>query len=176
MVFFSCIVNQIISLYSWFELFWLMNLIMQIFLVFNSSIGLVLFGSVVTGFISRMENIEVNSENALMVGEKCLTEFRRLKKGFGPYLLAVFSAHTLGFTLVPFLAVYNVTLGAPIHVIFWFPAFTLFMILPLLYIVLLAEDAYSRFQDISTILRFVGSFKGTVSVILSDPPCKYGSA
>ena len=142
-----------------------MNLVMQVFLVSNSSTGLVIFGSVVTGFISRMENIEINSKNALLVGEKCLQEFRRLKKGFGPYLLAVFSVHTLELTFAVFLAVYWVKLGIPIFIIFWFPAFILFTSLPLLYIVLLAEDAYSRFQNISEILRFVGSLNGTLSVI-----------
>ena len=142
-----------------------MNLIMQVFLVFNSMTGLVIFGSAVTGFLSRMENIEINSKNALMVGEKCLQEFRRLKKRFGPYLLAVFSVHTLELIIVVYLAVYGVKAGVPIFIIVWFPAFILFTSLPLLYIVLLAEDAYSRFQNILAILRFVGSLNGTLSVI-----------
>ena len=131
-----------------------MATVIQVCLTSKSLIGLVLFGSVVTGFISRMENFEFHPENILMVGQKRLEMFRKLKTGFGPYLFALFSVHTLALVAIVFLAVDYWKGGVDTKVSIGFALITFFTGLPLLYTVLLAKSAHSKFQNILPILRY----------------------
>ena len=128
--------------------------VIQVCLILKSLVGLVLFGTVVNGFISKMENFEFNPENILMIGQKRLEMFRKLKTGFGPYLLALFSVHTLALVAIVFLAVdfWKERIGT--HVLIGFAIITFFSVLPLLYTVLLAKSAHSKFQNILPILRY----------------------
>lgn len=124
-------------------------------LTLKSLIGLVLFGTVVTGFLSRMENMEFNSGNALIDGQKQLKTFRQLKEGFGPYLFALFSVHTLALVAIVFLLIEYWKQGISTLDMVEFAVLTFFTGLPLMYTVLLAKDAYSTFQNISPILRYL---------------------
>ncbi len=120
----------------------------------KSLVGLLLFGTVVTGFISKMENLEFNPENTLMVAQKRLEMFRKLKTGFGPYLFALFSVHTLALVAIVFLAVDFWKEGVNTQVLISFALIIFFTGLPLLYTVLLAKSAHSKFQNILPILRY----------------------
>ena len=131
-----------------------MATVIQVCLTSKSLIGLVLFGTVVTGFISRMENFEFHPENILMVGQKRLEMFRKLKTGFGPYLFALFSVHTLALVAIVFLAVDYWKGGVDTKVSIGVALITFFTGLPLLYTVLLAKSAHSKFQNILPILRY----------------------
>ena len=124
------------------------------FLALKSLVGLVLYGTVITGFISRMENMEFKSGNALLDGQKQLKTFRQLKKGFGPYLFVLFSVHTLALVAIVFLLIEYWKLGFDTIDGIEFTFLTFFTGLPLLYTVLVAKDAYSTFQNISPILRY----------------------
>ncbi len=128
--------------------------VIQVCLVSKSLVGLVLFGTVVTGFISKMENFECNPENTLMVAQKCLEMFCKLKTGFGPYLFALFSVHTLALVAIVFLAVDFCKEGVNTQVLILFALIIFFTGLPLLYTVLLAKSAHSKFQNILPILRY----------------------
>lgn len=105
--------------------------------------------------------MEFNSENALIDGQKQLKTFRQLKEGFGPYLFALFSVHTLALVAIVFLLIeywkQGITNLSPISTLDMveFAVLTFFTGLPLLYTVLLAKDAYSTFQNISPILRYL---------------------
>ena len=120
----------------------------------KSLVGLVLFGTVVTGFISKTENFEFNLENILLVAQKRLEMFRKLKTGFGPYLFALFSVHTLALVAIVFLAVDFWKEGVDTQVLIMFALIIFFTGLPLLYTVLLAQSAHSKFQNILPILRY----------------------
>ena len=128
--------------------------VIQVCLTSKSLVGLVLFGTVVTGFISKMENLEFNPENILMIGLKRLEMFHKLKTGFGPYLLALFSVHTLALVAIVFLAVDFWKEGVNTQVLISSALITFFTGLPLLYTVLLAKSAHSKLQNILPILRY----------------------
>ena len=128
--------------------------VIQVCLILKSLVGLVLFGTVVNGFISKMENFEFNPENILMIGQKRLEMFRKLKTGFGPYLFALLSVHTLALVAIVFLAVDFWKERIDTHVLIGFAIITFFTVLPLLYTVLLAKSAHSKLQNILPILRY----------------------
>ena len=114
---------------------------------------MVLFGAVVTGFISKMEKIDT-SKNVLMVGQQHLEQFRQLKIGFGPYLFGLFSVHTQALIAIVFWAVDYWKLGVDTRVIVAFVFLSLFTALPMLYTVLIAKDAHSKLQNILPTLRY----------------------
>ena len=128
--------------------------VIQVCLVSKSLVGLVLFGTVVNGFISMMENFECNPENTLMVAQKRLEMFRKLKTGFGPYLFVTFSVHTLALVAIAFLAVDFWKEEPDLTDSIGFAIATFFTGLPLLYTVLLTKSAHSKFQNILPILRY----------------------
>ena len=99
--------------------------------------------------------MEFNSENALIDGQKQLKTFRQLKEGFGPYLFALFSVHTLALVAIVFLLIEYWKQGISTLDMVEFAVLTFFTGLPLMYTVLLAKDAYSTFQNISPILRYL---------------------
>ena len=137
-----------------FDIVKILVTIVQTCMTLNSLTGLVLFGAVVTGFISKMEKIDYNSKNVLMVGQQHLELFRQLKIGFGPYLFGLFSVHTPALIAIVFLAVDYWKLGVDIRFIVEFAFLSLFTGLPMLYTVLLAKDAHSKLQNILPTLRY----------------------
>ena len=129
---------------------------LQVSNILISLTGLLVFGSVLTGFMKYMENIDAGEQDELFIGKACLAKFRQLKKGFAPYLLAMFTINTLNLMIQVFLDVEilkNIGNIAQACLLMNVTGFTLSSAVPLMYIVLMAEDAKSKFQNILPLLR-----------------------
>ena len=126
---------------------------MQISFIISSTTGMFAFGSVIAGFIEQMQNIEKLQGSKLLIGRRSLQKFQNLKKGLGPYLLAIFSANTVAMAILVFEAVAIWNSYKNVFSLFQLVFYTMFAGLPLYYIVLMVEEAQSEFENVLSFLR-----------------------
>ena len=126
---------------------------MQISFIISSTTGMFAFGSVIAGFIEQMQNIEKLQGSKLLIGRRSLQKFQNLKKGLGPYLLAIFSANTVAMAILVFEAVAIWNSYKNVFSLFQLVFYTMFAGLPLYYTVLMVEEAQSEFENVLSFLR-----------------------
>ena len=131
----------------------LIMLIMQVSISISSATGLFVFGTVIAGFIKKMQKIETFQGSKLLIGRRSLQKFQNLKKGLGPYLLAIFSANTVAMAILVFEAVAIWNSYKNVFSLFQLVFYTMFAGLPLYYTVLMVEEAQSEFENVLSFLR-----------------------
>ena len=151
---------------SRFHLSNILWLLMQVGIFILTSAGLLVFGMIAAGFIKQMENLEATVGDELARGRKFLEKFRRLKKGFSPFLFAEFSANTFVMVVLVFKAVGLFKSTLDLKDFFSLAFYTLFAGVQMLYIGLVAEETKSKFENILPFLRlsFIKGYVYTTNV------------
>ena len=126
---------------------------MQVSITISSATGLFVFGTVIAGFIKKMQKIEKFQGSKLLIGRRSLQKFQNLKKGLGPYLLGIFSINTIAMAILVFLAVAIWSFYKDLLTLL-FLIYAMIAGLELCYTVVMVEEAQSEFEKMLPYLRY----------------------